>query len=111
MMKEAFVDTALNVEIRGTPIPKPGRSSPCLDQDHTQRRNPTDWKVPEWTPDSSPTNSSDDRSGIVYNIGEALVEFEKGDRATAMHQMFQPHGGKRIHGMSSREAWVVLSKV
>ena len=51
--------------------------------------NPKDWKVPNVLP---PHNSGDDIAGFVEEIGENVIEFKKGERVAAFHEMMTENG-------------------
>jgi NADPH:quinone reductase len=46
-MKEAFVNTDLSVEIKDSPVPKPGPGD-VLIKVAVSGSNPKDWKYPKW---------------------------------------------------------------
>ncbi|PYH94576.1 quinone oxidoreductase [Aspergillus ellipticus CBS 707.79] len=66
--------------------------------------NPKDWKAPDWA--NSPAkplgeqnemirlgiNQGDDIAGEVVEVGKDVVEFKKGDRVAAFHEMLTPGG-------------------
>jgi len=39
-----------------------------------------------------PHNSGDDIAGFVEEVGENVLEFRKGDRVAAFHEMTKPNG-------------------
>ena len=45
-----------------------------------------------WLPKFDNTNQGDDISGIVHEVGENVVEFKKGDRVAAFHEMMTTGG-------------------
>lgn len=57
-------------------------------------------KVPEWIRDIPALNQGDDISGVVYEVGEGVTEFRKGDRIAAFHEMLKPGGSYAEYGLS-----------
>ncbi|CAK1367139.1 Zeta-crystallin [Cercospora beticola] len=98
-MKEAIIHAGPKVEIKDSPIPKPGPHQ-VVTKIIYSGSNPKDWKVPEWLKDVPAMNQGDDISGIVHEVGEGVTEFRKGDRVAAFHQMLQPGGSYAEYGMS-----------
>ena len=88
-MKEAIVSPGPKVEIRDVPIPKPNVDQVLIKVVYSGS-NPKDWKRPEWF--KKPHNSGDDIAGIVEAVGDNVVEFKKGDRVAAFHEMMTDHG-------------------
>ncbi|RDL41809.1 uncharacterized protein BP5553_01788 [Venustampulla echinocandica] len=88
-MKEAVVSSVTTVAIHDVPIPTP-RADQVLIKVVFSGSNPKDWKVPLWR--TLDHNSGDDIAGIVEAVGENVVEFKKGDRVAAFHEMLAPHG-------------------
>ncbi|KAK6813837.1 hypothetical protein RU639_010233 [Aspergillus parasiticus] len=88
-MKEAIVRKDTSVEIVDSPIPEPGPGH-VLIKVILAGSNPKDWKIPIHS--SREMNTGDDISGIVEAVGEHVVEFHKGDRVAAFHEMITPHG-------------------
>jgi NADPH2:quinone reductase len=82
-MKEAIVAKGPKVTIHDVPIPKPGAGQILIKVIYSGS-NPKDWKLPEAFP---PHNSGDDIAGIVEEVGDGVVEFLKGDRVAAFHEM------------------------
>jgi NADPH-dependent curcumin reductase CurA len=87
-MKEAIVAKGPKVTIHDVPIPRP-RPSQVLIKVVYSGSNPKDWKRPQF---GEPHNSGDDIAGIVEAIGDGVLEFKKGDRVAAFHEMMAPHG-------------------
>ncbi|KUJ20667.1 GroES-like protein [Mollisia scopiformis] len=88
-MKEAIVDKGPKVTIHDVPIPKPNADQVLIKVVYSGS-NPKDWKRPQNF--GKPHNSGDDIAGIVEEVGENVVEFKKGDRVAAFHEMMTPHG-------------------
>ncbi|KAJ5667740.1 uncharacterized protein N7477_006310 [Penicillium maclennaniae] len=89
-MKEAIVDQELNVSIQDTavPVPAPGQ---VLIRVVVSGTNPKDWKIPRFLA-KSPSNPGDDIAGYVESVGDGVVNFRKGDKVAAFHQMMTPGG-------------------
>jgi len=87
-MKEAIVSKGPKVEIHDVPIPKPNADQVLIKVVYSGS-NPKDWKIPQFF---KPHNSGDDISGIVEEVGENVLEFKKGDRVAAFHEMVKEHG-------------------
>lgn len=90
-MKEAIVHPDLKVTIHDVPIPKPNADQ-VLIKVVFSGSNPKDWKYPLYSGSNTPQNPGDDIAGFVEAVGENIVEFKKGDRVAAFHQMRTPHG-------------------
>lgn len=88
-MREAIVSKGPKVTIHDVPIPKPNADQVLIKVIYSGS-NPKDWKGPEWL--GKPHNSGDDIAGFVEEVGENVVEFKKGDRVAAFHEMRTPHG-------------------
>ncbi|KAL2842391.1 putative quinone oxidoreductase [Aspergillus pseudoustus] len=92
-MKEATVTNTLAVTIQDAPIPIP-QPGQLLIRVVTAGINPKDWKLPLFfLKDAPPSNQGDDIAGYVEAVGDGVLNFKKGDRVGALHQMFTPHGG------------------
>lgn len=89
-MKEAIIRKGPKVDIVDSPIPKAGKGQVVIKVVYSGS-NPKDWKCPEWQPDKE-INHGDDVAGTIYEVGEGVSEFKKGDRVTAFHEMFAPGG-------------------
>ena len=98
-MKEAVVGKGPVVSIIDSPIPKPGPGQ-IVTKVVVSGSNPKDWKVPEWMPDAPPMNQGDDIAGTIYNVGEAVTEFQVGDRVAAFHEMLAPGGSYAEYAVS-----------
>ena len=91
-MKETTINSKVETTVRDVPIPtvKPGY---VLIHVVVSGTNPKDWKVPEWVPtDNDPKNHGDDIAGYIEAVGEGVLNFKKGDRVAAFHEMQEPHG-------------------
>jgi len=87
-MKEAIVAKGPKVTIHEVPVPKPNADQVLIKVIYSGS-NPKDWKRPQI---GEPHNSGDDIAGIVEEVGENVIEFKKGDRVAAFHEMMAPHG-------------------
>eukprot|EP00918_Siedleckia_nematoides_P034686 GHVU01075439.1.p1 GENE.GHVU01075439.1~~GHVU01075439.1.p1 ORF type:complete len:385 (-),score=56.11 GHVU01075439.1:94-1176(-) len=88
-MKEAIVSGGPKVTLKEVPIPTPNADQ-VLIKVICSGSNPKDWKVPEWF--KQELNSGDDIAGVVEAVGGNVVEFKKGDRVAAFHEMMSPSG-------------------
>lgn len=88
-MKEALVAAGPTVTLTDTPIPVP-EPDQVLIRVVVSGTNPKDWKVPQWTNQTS--NQGDDIAGVVSAVGTNVTEFRPGDRVAAFHQMMSPGG-------------------
>ena len=88
-MKEAIVAKGPKVTIHDVPVPKPNADQLLIKVVYSGS-NPKDWKRPEFF--GQPHNSGDDIAGVVEAVGENVVEFKKGDRVAAFHEMMAPSG-------------------
>lgn len=64
----------------------------------------------EWMPDYNNTNSGDDISGIVHEVGENVDEFKVGDRVAAFHEMLQPGGSFAEYAVAWKHTTFFLPK-
>src|SRR5882757_1739011 len=83
-MREAIVQTSLDVEIADSPVPIPGEGE-VLIKVVCSGVNPKDWKAVIYG--NAPHNSGDDLAGVVESVGANVLGFRKGDRVAAMHSM------------------------
>ncbi|KAK9474642.1 chaperonin 10-like protein [Dipodascopsis tothii] len=89
-MKEVIIiGKPFSYETKEVPIPTPGDNQ-VLIKVYVSGSNPKDWKYPVWT--DRPHNSGDDIGGVVEAVGKNVLQFRKGDRVGAFHQMGEPHG-------------------
>ena len=95
-MKEAIVAKGPKVTIHDVPIPKPGPNQVLIKVIYSGS-NPKDWKRPQ---NGEPHNSGDDIAGIVEAVGDGVLEFKKGDRVAAFHEMMAPHGSFAEYAIS-----------
>lgn len=95
-MKEAIVAKGPKVSIHDVPIPKP-KPNQILIKVVVSGSNPKDWKRPNL---GEPHNSGDDIAGIVEAIGDNVIEFKKGDRVAAFHEMMTPNGSFAEYAMA-----------
>lgn len=96
-MKEAIVSAGPKVEIVDSPIPIP-EPDQVVTKVVVSGSNPKDWKRPQWTGTSS--NQGDDIAGVVHSVGSNVVEFKRGDRVAAFHQMMAPGGSYAEYAVS-----------
>lgn len=61
-------------------------------------------------PNTENTNQGDDISGIVHEVGENVVEFKKGDRVAAFHEMMMPGGSYAEYAVSWKHTTFFLPK-
>lgn len=108
-MKEALVTTGPKVNIVDSDIPKAGKDQVVIKVVFSGS-NPKDWKVPGWLPDYDNTNQGDDISGIVHEVGENVVEFKKGDRVAAFHEMLKPGGSYAEYAVAWKHTTFFLPK-
>lgn len=87
-MKNAIVAKGPKVTINDVPIPTPSAYQVLIKVVYSGS-NPKDWKRPQH---GEPYNSGDDIAGLVEAVGENVVEFRKGDRVAAFHEMMTPYG-------------------
>ena len=52
----------------------------------------------------------DDIAGIVHEVGENVVEFKKGDRVAAFHEMMKPGGSYAEYAVSWKHTTFFLPK-
>ena len=60
--------------------------------------------------DFNNTNTGDDISGIVHEVGENVVEFKKGDRVAAFHEMLTPGGSYAEYAVAWKHTTFFLPK-
>ena len=96
-MKEAIVSAGPKVEIVDSPIPIP-EPDQVVTKVMVSGSNPKDWKRPQWTGTSA--NQGDDIAGVVHSVGSNVVEFSRGDRVAAFHQMMAPGGSYAEYAVS-----------
>ncbi len=96
-MKEAIVLAGPRVNIVDSPIPTPGPDQ-VLTKVVVSGSNPKDWKRPEST--GKNLNTGDDIAGVVHSVGSNVVEFKRGDRVAAFHQMMAPGGSYAEYALS-----------
>ena len=96
-MKEAIVSAGPKVEIVDSPIPVP-EPDQVVTKVVVSGTNPKDWKRPQWSGTSS--NQGDDIAGVVHSVGSNVVEFSRGDRVAAFHQMMAPGGSYAEYAVS-----------
>lgn len=100
-MKEALVSQDLTVAIHDTdkPVPAPGQ---VLIRIVVSGTNPKDWKIPRWQVwnEGAPANQGDDIAGYVEEVGDGVVNFRKGDRVAAFHEMLTPGGSYAEYGIA-----------
>jgi hypothetical protein len=61
-------------------------------------------------PDYNNTNSGDDISGIVHEVGENVDEFRVGDRVAAFHEMLAPGGSFAEYAVAWKHTTFFLPK-
>lgn len=96
-MKEAIVSAGPKVEIVDSPIPTP-EPDQVVTKVMVSGSNPKDWKRPQMMGTSS--NQGDDIAGVVHSVGSNVVEFKRGDRVAAFHQMMTPGGSYAEYAVS-----------
>ena len=96
-MKEAIVSAGPKVGIVDSPIPNP-EPDQVVTKVVVSGSNPKDWKRPEGTGQS--LNTGDDIAGVVHSVGSNVVEFKRGDRVAAFHQMMAPGGSYAEYAIS-----------
>lgn len=106
-MKEAIVSAGPKVEIVDSPIPIPGPDQ-VVTKVVVSGSNPKDWKRPQLTGTS--LNQGDDIAGVVHSVGSNVVEFNRGDRVAAFHQMMAPGGSYAEYAVSGDHATFHIPK-
>ena len=96
-MKEAIVSAGPKVEVVDSPIPTP-EPDQVVTKVVVSGSNPKDWKRPQMMGISS--NQGDDIAGVVHSVGSNVVEFKRGDRVAAFHQMMAPGGSYAEYAVS-----------
>lgn len=91
MPKEVQYAKDLKVTIVDSPIPKPGPGQLTV-RVVVAASNPKDWKCAVWEMVKGPFNHGDDFAGYVHETGPGVLNFKKGDRVAAFHEMLSPHG-------------------
>ena len=61
-------------------------------------------------PDYQNTNSGDDISGIVHEVGENVDEFKVGDRVASFHEMLAPGGSFAEYAVGWKHTTFFLPK-
>ncbi|PCG88617.1 hypothetical protein PENOC_110240 [Penicillium occitanis (nom. inval.)] len=101
-MKEVINLAGPTVKIVESPIPEPNDDQ-VLIKVVVSGSNPKDWKVPELAASGNNSldilvaakkgvNQGDDVAGVVEKVGSRVVEFKRGDRVAAFHEMCTPGG-------------------
>lgn len=88
-MKEALVNPDRAIQVIESPIPTPGKGEVLIKVAYAGT-NPKDWKFNTLLNITS--NTGDDMSGTVEQVGEGVLEFKPGDRVAALHQIGGPGG-------------------
>ncbi|KAL9055681.1 MAG: hypothetical protein Q9162_003407 [Coniocarpon cinnabarinum] len=96
-MKEVIVSKGPSVEIKDSPVPKPGPGK-VLIKIEVSGSNPKDWKYPAMF--DAVANTGDDMAGYIESVGEGVVGFHKGDRVAAFHEMRTDHGSFAEYGIA-----------
>ena len=106
-MKEAIVSAGPKVEIVDSPLPIPGPDQ-VVTKVMVSGSNPKDWKRPQFSDVS--LNTGDDIAGVVHSVGSNVVEFSRGDRVAAFHQMGEPGGSYAEYAVSYDHATFHIPK-
>lgn len=86
------MDNNISLEIRETEIPDPKAGQVPI-RVVVSGTNPKDWKSPlVWPSDGTPTNQGDDIAGYIESVEQGVIDFHKGDKVAAFHQVMKPHG-------------------
>ena len=96
-MKEAIVSAGPKVHIVDSPMPNPGPDQ-VVTKVVVSGSNPKDWKRPDLF--GASLNTGDDIAGVVHNVGSNVVEFKRGDRVAAFHEMMAPGGSYAEYAVS-----------
>ncbi|KAK9480344.1 chaperonin 10-like protein [Lipomyces japonicus] len=91
-IKESIVSndgTVVSSKLADVPKPTPNDRQ-VLIKVVVSGSNPKDWKYPFFN--KHPHNSGDDIAGIVESVGSKVVDFKKGDRVAAYHEIGAAHG-------------------
>jgi NADPH2:quinone reductase len=67
-------------------------------------------KTAGWLPDYDNTNQGDDISGIIHEVGDNVVEFKKGDRVAAFHEMLTRGGSFAEYAVAWKHTTFFLPK-
>ena len=97
-MKEAIVSAGPKVHIVDSPIPIPEPDQVVI-KVVVSGSNPNDWKMPLPTMGKS-WNPGDDIAGVVHSVGSNVVEFKRGDRVAAFHEISAPGGSYAEYAVS-----------
>ena len=106
-MKEAIVSAGPKVKIVDSSIPIPGPDQ-VVTKVVVSGSNPKDWKRPQFSDVS--LNTGDDIAGVVHSVGSNVVEFSRGDRVAAFHQMGDPGGSYAEYAVSYDHATFHIPK-
>lgn len=96
-MKEAIVSAGPKVHIVDSPIPTP-EPDQVVTKVVVSGSNPKDWKRPDLF--GASLNTGDDIAGVVHNVGSNVVEFKRGDRVAAFHEVMAPGGSYAEYAVS-----------
>ena len=106
-MKEAIVSAGPTVQIVNSPIPTPGPNQ-VITKVVVSGSNPKDWKRPDHF--GANLNTGDDIAGVVHDVGSNVVEFKRGDRVAAFHEVMAPGGSYAEYAVSYDHATFHIPK-
>ncbi|KAL4864706.1 hypothetical protein BDV12DRAFT_8776 [Aspergillus spectabilis] len=119
-MKEVINLAGPTVKLVDSPIPEPNDDQ-VLIKVVVSGSNPKDWKVPDLAASGDTNygmmleakkglNQGDDIAGVIVKVGSNVVEFKKGDRVAAFHEMCTPGGSYAEYALAWSHATFHLPK-